>query len=146
MYNIRQRSAIFALGVALLWGSILGGCDTVKAPYSGGADAVPIENYPRITAEKSVRKGLVFGPATVEEGSSQSPLRVTVPIRSIVDRHPVSIQYRFEFFDGAGRPLGRTADQSWRYKELSPRTQTFLDANALDTHAADWRLVVRSAK
>lgn len=122
----------------------IGGCvDPIKAPPAGEGDLLLIENYPRIVATDGLDQGLRFSHPIVDDSSETQPLRVTVPVRSVVDKHSVNIQYKFEFFDQGGRLLN---DSGWRFENLSPRIGIQLQANALHIEARDWRLIVRSAR
>lgn len=145
MFNntFRPCHAIVLL-LALIMSSAVTGC--VKAPFTGKADAVPIDNYPRIVASRETYKNLRFSAGIVEAGTLDRPMRVSVPVRSTFERSNLNVQYRFEFLDGAGRPMRRSGNAEWRYKALPPRNQVFLDGNALDTGASDWRLEVRLAE
>ena len=119
------------------------GCDTVKAPASIGLDPLPIEAYPQQVAVGGLSKGLVSERAIVDEPTDDSPLSVTVPLRSIVD-HALHVQYRFQFFDDAGRPVKDPSQ--WVFISIAPRVQERISGNALDLDAVDWRLQVRSAR
>lgn len=116
------------------------------SPYEGRHDRLDVEEYPRIVASRDTYRNLFFGPATIDPGTDAQPMRVTVPVRSRFRRSDLRIQYRFEWLDSAGRPMGRSADAEWSYKALPPRNQVFLDGNALDRGAKDWRLEVRLAE
>lgn len=116
------------------------------SPYEGRQDRLDIEEYPRIVASRDTHRNLLFSPATIDPGTDLRPMRVTVPVRSRFKRSDLRVQYRFEWLDEAGRPMNRNANAEWRYKALPPRNQVFLDGNALDRGAKDWRLEVRLAK
>lgn len=139
-------SKMSAACVALLAVVTLAPLTGCYGPYTGREDRLPIEEYPNIVASRGTYKNLYFGPATIEEGTPEQPMRVTVPVRSRYRYKNLNIQYRFEFLDYAGRPIERSGQREWRFITLEPRNQVFLDANALDTGAKDWRLQVRLAQ
>lgn len=142
-----KRSAHFMLPcTALLAGLMLVSLAGCYSPYAGKPDLVSNDEYPQIVASRYTYKNLRFGPPVEEVGTPEKPMRVTVPVRSTFKRTDLNIQYRFEFLDFAGRPLQRSGVTEWRYKALPPRNQVFLDANALDVGAKDWRLEVRLAE
>ncbi len=142
----RMCYMLLAMAVVLVGFTFLGGCDTVQAPHAGRVDQLPIDDYPKVSVAKKLHRHLRLSPPEVEQGSHDRPMRVTVPVRSLLDRRSINVQYRFEFFDEVGRPIDRQSEHGWRLKELTPRIQTFFDGNALDVNAADWRLTIRSAQ
>ena len=73
-----------------------------------------------------------------------SALKVTVALRDERDDKERRIQYRFFFFDERGIPENNNPD--WRYKELPRRAAIYVDGNALDKDAVDWRLELRPAR
>lgn len=123
-------------------------CDEVKAPHGPGVDLLPASQYPKIAAEgKPLSRALRFGAPVVTPSTPSKPMQVTVPIRSLDDEKALNVQYRFEFFDAAGRPLGDDGGRgNWRYVRLDPRIQVFLSDAALDTAAVDWRLTLQPAR
>lgn len=139
--NTLSRIALLSFLSLATW--LAAGCDTVKAPASLSGDELPIGSYPRVSVLDGLEKAIVGSPAAITPSSAQTPMRVTVPVRSVVDQG-LNIQYQFEFFDAQGRPLQNQTGQ--KFVHLQPRLQVFLEANALDTHAADWRLTIRAAR
>ncbi len=140
---MKAHRTITRYALVLLIALAAAGCDDVKAPPAGQGDLLPAENYPRIVALDTLSQHLRFETPVVERATDTRPMRLAVPVRSIEDRYPVAIQYRFEFYDASGR---RLSDSGWRYEELTPRVQTQLTAGAMRTGASDWRLIVRSAR
>jgi len=137
---LMTRITLPVLVVAML---TLGACrNRVMAPHAGEADPILLENYPRIVAQEGLGEYLAFAAPTVRP-SGETPMRVTVPVRLRSDRES-RVQYRFEFFEADGQPM-QDAPQ-WRYMVLSSRAQHFMQGAALDTRAADWRLIVRPAR
>lgn len=119
------------------------GCDRAKAPPAGRVDELPAGQYPHIVAADELAPKLVFGPAIVDASTTDHPMRVTQPGRSLHDKQ-VRVQYMFEFLDDRGRPL--KSNLGWRFMNLEPRREVFFEAAAMDTAAVDWRLVVRPAR
>ena len=121
------------------------GCahDPVKAPWAGRVDLLPLADYPQIVAMQGLHKWLVFSPASVVPAGEDRPMSVSVPFRSTYDQQPLNLQYRFIFFDHRGRPL--KASPGYRFIHAEPRVQSFLEGNAMQSGAADWRLEVRAA-
>lgn len=117
----------------------LTGCDTTAAPYGGRLD--PAQPYPKVSNSPSLKNFIAFSEPTVTPGAGASPMHVVTPCRSTQDG-TTRVQYQYEWFDEAGRPSG---ESGWRYVVIPPRTQVFLEANALSTTAKDWRLTVRPA-
>ena len=140
--DAKTRSVV-AMALAVM---LLAGCqeDMIKAPASGRLDMLPLEDYPQIAVQPGLQEALVFAPAVVEPSSPDSPMNVTVPVRSVHDKYSLNIQYRFEFRDDKDMQL-RT-NSGWRFAHLTPRIQTDLTGNSLETKAAGWRLLVRAAK
>jgi hypothetical protein len=124
------------------------GCrvDPVKGPAAGKLDLLPIADYQQIVVQSKLHDALRFAPPIVEPATQVKPMRVTVPVRSVDDRWGLNIQYRFEYLDEAKRPLATSNKERWVFKHLAPRVQAFLDSSAMDTTAADWRLIVRSGR
>ncbi|MAE64646.1 MAG: hypothetical protein CMJ18_10305 [Phycisphaeraceae bacterium] len=125
---------------------VLAGCapsDPVKAPHAGLVDLLPVSDYPQIAVASSLSEWLVFAPPTVLAASEDGPMHVSVPLRSTYDKQGLSIQYRFRFLDAYGRPTGHAG---FRFAHLAPRMQDFVEANAMDGRAEDWRLEIRPAR
>ncbi len=128
--------------LCLLVVTALAACDTVKAPHALRTD--PLGGaYPQNVAIEGLHKYVVVDQPIVDGPTPNRPLNVTVPLRS-VSEGVVNVQYRFEFLDRAGRPL--RSSSGFKFATLEPRTQVFLESNALDTNAVDWRLLVRPSR
>lgn len=117
------------------------GCQST-APPGAGPDPVSAAAYPPVIAQRGLGKFLVAAKPVVTRSDSGA-MTVTVPVR-IQRSRDVDAQYRFLFFDDAGRPLRPQMD--WQYKTLPGRTQVFLEGTALDPAALDWRLEIRPAR
>ena len=142
---IHSRSARATLiGLLALAAFACAAPDTVKAPSSGRVDLLPLADYPQIVATQGLHEWLVFSPPSVVPGGEEKPMSVSVPFRSTYDRQPVNLQYRFIFFDDRGRPL--ETSPGYRFIHAEPRVQSFLEGNAIQSGAADWRLEIRAAR
>ena len=132
----------YALCAVLLSGLLLAGCQGDKMPAQPRFE--PIEDYPQITAAQVIGKDLSFSDPIVRGADLQgTPMRVIVPVRPRLDE-AVPVQYRFIFFEDDGAPIRPIMD--WRYELLPGRSQTHLEAAAMDADAADWRLEIRKAQ
>ncbi len=119
----------------------MAGCDKTKAPGTLGADPLPAESYPRIAALEGLGGWIVMAtPPRVDPGP---PLQVTVAARAKTEKENLAVQYRYNWFDSAGRPAGGT---DWRYLLMPSRVEVFFEGNALDRNATDWRLEIRPAR
>ncbi|MDQ7013938.1 MAG: DUF1425 domain-containing protein [Planctomycetota bacterium] len=138
---MKTTPAILAMLTLLSAGSTfaLTGCDTTAAPYSGRLD--PAQPYPKVSVAPGLYKLVAFTEPTVTQGTGSNPLQVVTPCRSTQDGI-TRVQYQYEWFDQAGRPIG---ESGWKYVVIPARTQVFLESNALSTTAKDWRLTVRPA-
>ncbi len=129
-------AAIFA-GLALS----LGACasDPVKAPYQPNPDLLTKTTYPQVTTTGDLAQWLVVDQPVV---SRDGILKVSVPVRMTSNTGQWSkVQYRFIFLDANSVPV--RAQPDWMPVTLEPRQQVFMQANSLDTNAADWRLEIR---
>ncbi|MCC7146232.1 MAG: DUF1425 domain-containing protein [Phycisphaeraceae bacterium] len=113
-------------------------------PPSPQAEVTQRANYPRNIALQGLSPSLLAGEAMIEAPKDNRPLHVTVPIRNVY-AYGVNVQYRFEFFDATGKPVARE-EPGWRFQHLATDMQAFLDGNAMDMAAVDWRLTIRSAR
>lgn len=122
---------------------LMGGCQTSTLPPAAQRDPVGSENYPRVVILDGLQRWVVVD-APVVTKSERDPLRVTVPVRAVTRREELNVQYRFAFFDADGRPI--EPSPAWRYERLPSKAQRFLEANALDQRAVDWRVDIRPAR
>lgn len=138
---LRALTSAVALGAITL--TALTGCqtDTTRAPASPGPDPLVSGAYPQITMAQGLIGLIVQGRPVVQPSVPHSPLRVTVPIRSVQDG-PTRVQYQFTWLDHVGRPIG---ESGWKYELVPPRMERFFESNALDTRAVDWRLEIKIA-
>ena len=119
------------------------GCDPYKVPPAGEADALPPGVYPKNVVIDGLSDGIVFGDPIVTPSTDAKPMRVVVPVRSTVD-YPINIQYQVQFFDVQHRPL--VTNQGFRFMNMAPRVEQFIDVSALDVNAYDYRVLVRPAR
>lgn len=141
MVGVTRVMSVAAAGIAM--GVGLAGCnDPVKAPYAGKQDPLARTSYPQITVEGPLQPFLAFDAPVVTKPSGV--LKVVTPVRLQSDGQESNVQYRYIFLDAGGMPLRAQAD--WRYLRMPSRQQVFLEGNALDTTASDWRLEVRPSR
>lgn len=137
---MRNMTTLTVLAVAALAAGIpLAGCDTTAAPFGGRVD--PAQPYPKVSVTGNLTQLVAFTEPTVTPGEGSRPLHVVTPLRSTQDGI-TRLQYQYEWFDAAGRPLDASG---WKYVVVPARSQVFLESNALSTTAKDWRLSVRPA-
>lgn len=115
------------------------GCDKTARPYGGRLD--PAQPYPKVSVAPPIYELVAFEEPRVTPGEGERPLHVVTPCRSTQDG-TTRVQYQYEWFDEVGRPLDASG---WKYVIIPPRTQVFLESNALTSKAKDWRLTVRPA-
>ncbi len=129
------------LAAAAIGAATLAGCDTVRAPYAPGGDQLPASNYPKVAfLDKELSGMLVVDPSIVVVDRPEGrPMKVTVPLRSVVD-FTMKVQYQYTWRDALGRPVG---ESGWKFTRVEPRVQVPFQANAITADAADWRLEVR---
>lgn len=137
---LRIATPLLALALALAAGCR--GPNTAQAPDPATPDPVSAAAYPQIVALEDLGDYVSTDRPIVTRAPGQ-PLSVVVPVRLRSDRE-VSAQYRFIFFDDAGRPTRQ--QQEWRFTTLPARSQIFLEGAALDPQAQDWRLEIRPAR
>lgn len=131
------------LMIAIACGGLTGCVDTMKAPPAARQDTVAQNQYPQVTLEQALQPWIGINKPIVTR--ENDVLKVSTPVRLLSDQGDFArVQYRYLFLDANGSPL-RTQTE-WKYASLEPRMQTFLEGNALDNHAADFRLEIRSAR
>lgn len=135
--------ALLALIVPMVVVGLSVGCtsERTKAPKRIDEDALMAHEYPQITVSRGLKGTITAGDIVEEAGP---PVRVTVPVRALTRRRDLHVQYRFMFLDEKGLPLNREPD--WHYMRMPSRTQVFMQGNALDANAQDWRLEIRLAR
>ncbi len=123
--------------------SLLVAChDPVKAPGAGMPDPLHADEYPQIVVTDQIADYMGFHKPIVEVQPGK-PMSVVVPARLIND-YAINVQYRFIFFDSAGRPI--EPGMGFQYLRMPGRVQQFMRGAAMDTNAVDWRLEIRSAR
>ncbi|MEQ9461138.1 MAG: DUF1425 domain-containing protein [Phycisphaeraceae bacterium] len=133
--NLITPLAAVTLALSLLTAA---GCKSdpgVKSGWVAGEDTSQV-----ICSDPDLRSDLRTGRYVVTPGSADTPLQVTVPVRS-TDDDPVAIQYRYTFFKPNGVPINHEA--AWQTAVLEPDVQEFLSGTAVDYFASDWNLEIR---
>jgi len=129
-------------GVFCIVMGVLAGC--TKPPAAMRQDRLEAEDYPQKVALEGLHRAVVVGDPIVTPSTADIPMRVTVPVRSVHSGAALNVQYRFEFFGPDKRPL--RSNLGWKFISLEPRVQMFLEGNAMEAAAADWRLILRPAR
>jgi uncharacterized protein YcfL len=139
-----SRSTLALIALAGL--AALGACnsDPAMAPAGAPQDALAGDAYPAVRIEADLQGFVVvdYGRIIKDEPTDERPLGVQVPVRSTSDT-VMRVQYRFLWFDAAGRTLG---ESGWRYETMSPRAQVLARANATRPDVRQWRMEIRSAR
>lgn len=117
-----------------------GGCNDPYAPDRAKSDPLAPEQYPQVSALEGLKTAIVV--SNVHENPGP-PLGVQVTVRNKTDATERNVQYRF-FFMTDGRPENPNPD--WHYMLMPARTEVFMQGNALDSAAKEWRLEIRPAR
>ncbi len=136
------RIAAVSMSVAGL--AALSGCQT-NTPFAAQPDNVEHGTYPRIVVEAPLNKFVAvdYAGIVVDQATSDRPLAITVPVRSLSPDRRMNVQYQFTWLDRDGRQIG---SGGWRYIVMEPRSQDRFTGNAMDNKATDYRLEIRSAR
>lgn len=136
------RIAALSLSVVTLGG--LGACQT-NTPFGAQPDNVPHGSYPRIVVEAPLNQFVAvdYNGIVVDQATTERPLAITVPVRSLSPERRMNVQYQFTWLDRDGRQIGQGG---WRYIVMEPRSQDRFTGNAMDNRASDYRLEIRSAR
>lgn len=138
---MRAFIRISSLAVLVLGSLALISC---KAPPAAGkSDLLPAQEYPVNVVDSGLKDGLRFGAAHVTPSDGVRPMHVVQAVRNI-ESYAINVQYQFMFFDANMTP--RDAIGGWRYIQLPPKVERYIEATAIDTQSARWRLEIRSAK
>ena len=138
MIAVKASSSAFLLSALICMASCN---DQYKAPGGARSDPLSSNSYPQIASMEGLEEFLGWDAPIV---SHDGVLVITTPVRALTDGKELNVQYRFFFFTQDGRPLD--SNPNWRFKRLPSRTQVFLEGNALDSNAEDWRLEIRPAR
>lgn len=135
---VKDRLLFFSL--VLFFGLIELACNDPHAPARGRDDPLPREDYPQIAVLEGLRDAVVISHVDQTPGP---PLRIQTTVRNRTDSTERHVQYRYFFLDG-GKPENPNPD--WHYMHLPARTEVFMQGNALDASAKEWRLEIRPAR
>ncbi|MBX3363605.1 MAG: YcfL family protein [Phycisphaeraceae bacterium] len=119
------------------------GCRRDIAPPGAYGDPYPDANYPNVVMLDGLQRFVVVSGSPKVEKPDGGVMRVVVAIRNTAQQE-INAQYKFQFLDSQGRPIGY--EPTWRYIRLSSLAQHFVEANAVDSRAVQWRLEVRPAR
>lgn len=120
---------------------LLVGCD--YDPIAAEPDSIPRDAYPAVTVMGDLENAVVVATPIVQPAQDDEPMVVSVPVRLLSDE-PENCQYQFTFLDKNGMPL--KPQMEWRYVQMPPRTQIFLEGVSLKKEAVQWRLTIRPDK
>ena len=134
--NRSTSTVVAALAAAVL---SVAGCQTTTPPPAVAADEHTI--YPRVTALDGLDRVLRVRESGVVV-SRGDVMTVTIPVRS-VSPSTEFLQYRFYFYDDAGRPLD--TNPTWSRTRVEPRAQAYLEGRSI-VPAEDFQLEIRGAR
>jgi len=137
---LRATLAILSLVVLTV------GCsspDTVMAPHTPPADPLPEGAYPNVVLLDDLQQVLVREQPNVTPASDIEPMRVRVPIRSVVDTN-LNLEYRFIFYNDDRDQL--TRNPTWQPLVLPRRVRRYVQANAIQLAATYWELEIRKRR
>jgi uncharacterized protein YcfL len=72
------------------------------------------------------------------------PFQVEVSVKSLNKKRPLSLQYKFEFYDKYRRELKPL--NNWHFLSLPAAIDINLSGVAISEQAKSWRLIIREAK
>jgi hypothetical protein len=131
----------------------LAGCqgkDLVKAPDGGAKDPLPAAAYPEIVFVNDVGTRIVRGLPPFKGGTSyaseptfEEPMKVRVPVRSVVDRD-TRIEFRVLYFAPDGEQLNTAP--VWRERAVQPRVEVVLEDGSVTNKASKFRMEIREAR
>ena len=138
MFKTNHPVALIAcLGLCL---AVFAGCKNTD-PVTPGQDTVL--QYPNVVLDPALDDMLVRTQPITRPPTADQPVRIAVPVRSIVD-HPLNLQYRVLYFDPFGK---QTNDYPvWKDVRIMGRTRTVINDNAIDLDAVDWNIEIRPAR
>ena len=114
--------------------------DLVMAPNTASQDPLPAAAYPQIVLFDGLERALVKEKPTVQPADETTPLRVSVPLRSVIDQG-VTVEFKLVFRDAVGNDTNR--NPVWRTITFPARGREFIRANAVSLDAVEWELQVR---
>jgi len=136
------RCALLAAGRVIVCLSMLGlgACDTVKAPATPAWDPLPAHAYPQIVLHDKLDRLLVKEQPIVHPATEIRPMRVQVPIRSVLGS-TLRLRFRFVFY-GPDREV-LSENPVWRAMVIPPRVRRYVSAQAIQLRATDWELEIK---
>lgn len=115
------------------------GCNS-KPPYTPSPDPIPARAYPNIVLAPALDGAVVVNEPTVLKADEMRPLRISIPLRSFVDRTLI-LEYRFLYYDANRHPL--TDNPVWKSIEIAPRHRAVLSSNSISLDAVDYEVQIR---
>ncbi len=138
--------SIHMFALVSLASAALVGCNQAPAyrpPPGSLEEPLPQNQYPNINVHQPLTPWIMVSDPIVTRDSIGT-LRVEVPIRAITRSEDMNVQYRFQFLDEMGRLL--QPEPAWQYIRMEAQIQVFIQANAMDNRALDWRLEIKPAR
>ncbi len=146
MPRIRSISGLLTLA-ALAGLASLSGCNQpppYRPPPGSMEEPLPQNQYPNINVHQPLTPFILVSDPIMSR-DSMGTLRIEVPIRANTrPNEDLNVQYRFQFLDEMGRLL--QPEPAWQYIRMEAQLQVFVQANAMDSRAADWRLEIKPAR
>jgi hypothetical protein len=138
--SFRKTSAAITIGLSLLAGSAMVGCNQVSKPIQGRFD--PYE-APQISfADKSLARQLAVGVPVTQRDSVSQHLIVTVPIRAATNK-TLYVDYSGTFIDQNGLPVSSVGPLT---KTFNPNVPDSIVIQSTSPNAADFQLTLRWAR
>ncbi len=138
MTRIMINTKLLTLLAALL---ITAGCQTgVRPPVVGRQD--PYQPQQMHFATDELRRDTAVQEPVVDRDEN-GLLRVTIPIRSAIDK-TLYVDYRVSFFDRNGQPLGEHV--GWFTKTLEANTPDRITVTSVTPRAADFQVDFRYSR
>lgn len=117
----------------------LAACNPVPPPIEGREDPY---GRRQIMFDSTELKNDTSVSAPQPSRDESGILHVTVPITATTS-HPLDVEYRGTFYDGAGGVVNQT---TWFRKHLTPRTTDSITLNSTSSRAADFQIDFREAR
>ncbi|CAN5858954.1 hypothetical protein BH11PLA1_BH11PLA1_20950 [soil metagenome] len=143
--RVRRAARMAAcLGALALGAAALTGCDSTKAPYNAQPDPVTRADYPAVTVDGALQKGLKveYGSIVFTPVSAERPASIVVPVRSSSDDDQ-AVAYQFRWYDASGVQIGAS---EWRREMLPARRNVQFRSNATSERAVRWMLDIKRSE